>query len=567
MGRNWVIVLLIVATSSWAWAKEPSTVLEELPLRLTWNQTSLNPEMLTDQLLTVETCFYNQRSFVGCFFAISRMIQLEHGSNAILDLSLSSPLRGEVTKEVGPFRVFIIPEFSQSPKNLQRSLKKDIENRVEQYYQNSIEPIVQPLRDDLNGMVTQKLELENIFSQFNRDVIQQPDLSDEQVEILWEQKYSTVYEQGSTQLDHLKEAIEEKNQSLLDKLDLHDFFLSRSESFESVDKSYQAALCAHYYNIYLQYVSDGHAIIMPGFSTQNEPSPEEPTPFPVSHKIIGVGTDSYDLIKINVFQTTESFKKGADGHLQTPICHKVRDLIEARDSVTRGYILDLRNNLGGLISEATCILDLFLAKDKPLLSTGINSPTNLESYEVSRNPALTQKPLAVLINSHSASASEIVAGALQDHKRAILLGERSFGKGSYQQTQIGTHPVLRQWNSFWYGFSDLVYVETAGLYFLPSGRSPQWVGIQPDIPIFDPSAKGNHPQREEELFPRGLRPPTANIQQTDDPHIQKIRICAQLQETLHKYERKESGILWPDLPIMGRAMQSIDCLLMEKNQR
>ena len=134
----------------------------------------------------------------------------------------------------------------------------------------------------------------------------------------------------------------------------------------------------------------------------------------------------------------------------------------------KGYVLDLRNNPGGLLEQAVAISNLFLEKGE-IVSTRGRDLENPEIYKAKPGDIIKGLPLVVLINSGSASASEIVAGALQDHKRAIILGTKSFGKGSVQ-TIIPVHPfgALRM---------------TTAKYFTPSGKSIQKKGIVPDIVV------------------------------------------------------------------------------------
>ena len=132
----------------------------------------------------------------------------------------------------------------------------------------------------------------------------------------------------------------------------------------------------------------------------------------------------------------------------------------------KGYVLDLRNNPGGLLEQAVSVSDLFLEKGE-IVSTRGRDAENPEKFKAKPGDIINGLPLVVLINAGSASASEIVAGALQDHKRAIILGTQSFGKGSVQ-TIIPVMPfgALRM---------------TTARYFTPSGKSIQKKGISPDI--------------------------------------------------------------------------------------
>jgi carboxyl-terminal processing protease len=134
----------------------------------------------------------------------------------------------------------------------------------------------------------------------------------------------------------------------------------------------------------------------------------------------------------------------------------------------QGYILDLRNNPGGLLDQAVSVSDAFLEKGE-IVSTRGRRAEDSTRYNAKAGDLAEGKPIVVLINSGSASASEIVAGALQDHRRAILLGTKSFGKGSVQTIiPLPGHGAIRL---------------TTARYYTPSGRSIQATGIEPDIAV------------------------------------------------------------------------------------
>lgn len=155
-----------------------------------------------------------------------------------------------------------------------------------------------------------------------------------------------------------------------------------------------------------------------------------------------------------------------------------------QDGELQGVVLDLRNNPGGLLDEAVKISDAFLDKGE-IVSTRTRYPEKTQRYNARPGDLAKDLPMVVLINGGSASASEIVAGALQDHNRAVILGTKSFGKGSVQ-TII---PVSGQ------GAMRL----TTARYYTPSGTSIQGVGIEPDIKVeqarVEPLEKGK--QRHE----------------------------------------------------------------------
>ncbi len=160
-----------------------------------------------------------------------------------------------------------------------------------------------------------------------------------------------------------------------------------------------------------------------------------------------------------------------------------------------GYVLDLRNNPGGLLDQAVLVADAFLDKGE-IVSTRGRNKDNAQRYNATPGDLTEGMPIVVLINRGSASASEIVAGALQDHRRAILLGTRSFGKGSVQTIiPLGRNGAIKL---------------TTQLYYTPSGRSIQAKGIEPDI-VVEPARiepivarRGDGPRTEAEL--RGALP-------------------------------------------------------------
>ena len=147
--------------------------------------------------------------------------------------------------------------------------------------------------------------------------------------------------------------------------------------------------------------------------------------------------------------------------------------IEAAGGIdlVNGFILDLRNNPGGLLTQAIRVSDAFLDKGE-IVSTRGRDPEDGDRHNANIGDLAQQKPLVVLINGGSASASEIVAGALQDHRRAIVVGTKSFGKGSVQTVM----PMRGN------GAMKL----TTARYYTPSGRSIQALGISPDIIVEQP---------------------------------------------------------------------------------
>ncbi len=148
-----------------------------------------------------------------------------------------------------------------------------------------------------------------------------------------------------------------------------------------------------------------------------------------------------------------------------------------------GIILDLRNNPGGLLTQAIKVSDAFLEKGE-IVSTRGRDPEDGERFNATAGDIAGGKPMVVLINGGSASASEIVAGALQDHRRAIVVGTKSFGKGSVQ-----TVMPLR---------GDGAMRLTTSRYYTPSGRSIQALGVSPDIVVEQPRRPAASEEDEED---------------------------------------------------------------------
>jgi len=172
-------------------------------------------------------------------------------------------------------------------------------------------------------------------------------------------------------------------------------------------------------------------------------------------------TDGDDIgyIRITQFneQTTDGLRKA------------IADANDQLGDQLKGYVIDLRNNPGGLLDQAISVSDTFLDKGE-IVSTRGRNPEETQRFNARPGDMTKGKPVIVLINGGSASASEIVAGALQDHKRATLVGTRSFGKGSVQ-TII---PL---------GAGNGALRLTTARYLTPSGRSIQAKGITPDIEV------------------------------------------------------------------------------------
>ena len=161
----------------------------------------------------------------------------------------------------------------------------------------------------------------------------------------------------------------------------------------------------------------------------------------------------------------------------------------ALNSNIRGYILDLRRNPGGLLRQAIEVANMFLDNGEIVSTKRPRFEGKVNSFGAKRGDLLSGKPLIILVNGGSASASEIVAGALQDHNRAIIIGTRTFGKGSVQTL----YPINKN-NLYFPNSKNLGALKlTTAEYYTPSGRSIQAEGIMPDFVIEQKTTFDNNP--------------------------------------------------------------------------
>ena len=190
---------------------------------------------------------------------------------------------------------------------------------------------------------------------------------------------------------------------------------------------------------------------------------KRPLEFKIVRKIIEVKSVNSQIIseQKNIgYVRLKSFNENSDNQF-------LKSLKKFEDNKNiKGYVIDLRNNPGGLLTQAINIADFFL-DDGEIVSTKGRKVSETRKFFARKGDEVKGKPLVVLINNGSASAAEIFAGALKDHKRAIILGENSYGKGSVQS-------IIPLRNG---GGMRL----TISKYYLPSGKSISEVGVKPDI--------------------------------------------------------------------------------------
>ena len=185
--------------------------------------------------------------------------------------------------------------------------------------------------------------------------------------------------------------------------------------------------------------------------------------FNITREIIEVQSVKFELLENNIgYIRLTSFNENSSSQVK----EKIKKL--NNNKKLKGYILDLRNNPGGLLSQAIKISDFFLDNGE-IVSTKSRQPSENRKWFAKKGDLTDGKTVLVLINYGSASAAEIVAGALKDHKRAIIVGENSYGKGSVQSIiPLKNRGAIRL---------------TIAKYYLPSGKSISEVGVRPDIEV------------------------------------------------------------------------------------
>ncbi len=195
----------------------------------------------------------------------------------------------------------------------------------------------------------------------------------------------------------------------------------------------------------------------------------EPFEVEIIRDIIKIQSVKYEIYEnigyLRITSFTEQTEKG--------LLNSINKIKKELDDLEKGYVLDLRSNPGGLLGQAVKVTNIFLKRGE-IVSTRGREKKDIQRYRASNSDKINGKPLVVLINGGSASASEIVAGALQDHRRAIVIGTQSFGKGSVQ-----TIIPFNKSNSDKVSGIRL----TTARYYTPSGKSIQGKGITPDIII------------------------------------------------------------------------------------
>tara|TARA_B110001454_G_scaffold219179_1_gene250740 strand:+ start:22427 stop:24154 length:1728 start_codon:yes stop_codon:yes gene_type:complete len=235
------------------------------------------------------------------------------------------------------------------------------------------------------------------------------------------------------------------------------------------------------------------------------------------------------------------------------ICDEFADVISAWDKQNiAGYVLDLRNNPGGNVQIAACVGGMFLGNNKIVSYFERRTFLGVQYDSLpTQAKVTTTKPLSVLINAYSASASEIVSGAIRDYNRGYIVGQTSFGKGSYQ----GCGPMRDQ--------QELTICSTQGLFLAPSGNSNQTVGIAPHISVYmnkDAQDSETYAMREAQMYlfplpPKKMpKPPAGNWNQLKAP----TQCLAKLKLELAYDQATSASAFYKDYQLLN-GLAAVNC--------
>ena len=262
----------------------------------------------------------------------------------------------------------------------------------------------------------------------------------------------------------------------------------------------------------------------------------------ITRAIIKVESVKADVKRKNTgYIRINSFQKNTQAQLEKAF-DKINKMTKGE---VRGYILDLRNNPGGLLSKAISVSDTFLNQGE-IVSTRGRDKTKAKRWNATKGDMAKGLPVVILINRGSASASEIVAGALQDHKRAVLVGETSFGKGSVQSIQQISKKMAIKF--------------TTARYYTPSGRSIQGLGITPDVAIRTLAVSDE--EKDAKYTEASLKGAIKNNQMKDSAK-KKTKAKKERKKDKNGKPIKEKSLNFTDY-ILARGLNIMDALIAAK---
>jgi carboxyl-terminal processing protease len=238
------------------------------------------------------------------------------------------------------------------------------------------------------------------------------------------------------------------------------------------------------------------------------------------------------------------------------ICDEVKSILKnITESQNKGLILDLRDNPGGLLSESACLAGLFLGRNKKAYYIEFFNDELPNEVVLTDQDQIYEGPLVVLINSRSASSAETLTGALQDYKRALVMGRRSFGKGTFQESEP------------WLLNDKITFFKTRGMYLLPSRNSTQLQGLTPDMIL----ASDKIEKREADFFVNPIRLKTKKYgslkatEITDDKFVQNF-YKNKCREQLDIISGQNSDLSGADDFYISTSISALDCGIGDNNK-
>lgn len=212
-------------------------------------------------------------------------------------------------------------------------------------------------------------------------------------------------------------------------------------------------------------------------------------------------------------------------------CNEVKGaILEMADKNISGLVLDLRDNPGGHLSEAACLTGLFIGQDKTIYSIEYFDLSKSNEVVLTSAERIYSGALAVLVNTNSASAAELFAGAIQEYRRGIVIGAKTFGKGTFQEIES------------WDKSKNIGFFKTKGFYLLPSGRSTQFYGVTPDIELAEAKAGESN---EENNYINPIKP------------VNLVSSHKNLDLPVQKCNR-QNGLMLADM-VVSKAIDNLSC--------
>lgn len=451
--------------AGWAWdfwkSQNPKS-LEDY-----WAQTGLQISNL-EELIQDSSCDSSERYFLACTHAL---------------IHLAEPLGYQMVTTEGTQDIQLVP----IQKRISNLSEKELLSPWAQFYQTSSEPRLKNIREKLLGI---------LHEQKNSSVLVADAIN----------AFLSLFKDPHTYITPVDYFQEISSQGLFRNFSLG-FILAESKGYLRLRKVHENSVSAE-----VGLRRGDYILAVNGVPLEQQPSAEVLDAFKTKDDLrlkIQRGTRVFEVNlkrKNRKLDTVTSRWLQPKSKVGLITIHKFTDetcdlvsqrLNEFSQGRIRGLILDLRDNPGGPVEQASCVGSLFLGPDHMFTLKFFEGFREDEEYYGQR-AQLYYQPMAVLVNQGTASSAELLAGILQEYERASLIGERTFGKGSFQEGEV------------WSRNPRIALFETKGLFYFPSGRTPQLTGVSPDVEI---KSTLLDPQREQNLYMFPIRTSLKNQKQ------------------------------------------------------